>query len=265
MSGMPNADSVCGWVALDGVRLDSLAEGLVVTDVTEATSLAVETEPRAGLDGLWLTRLRREKLTVRVGFRVRQVNRRRRAQALSLAAAWARGGVLTWSDRPGQRLRVRCTAWPAWSALRWNESLWAEFTAFGTPWWESGTPDTLALSHTGGETVGSLAVSGQAETEVDVRLTAGSGGLDAVTLTVGGDTVAFTGLGMAAGEALVFGADAEGRRGWRIEGTDGSAHSAFACRSAGSADSLRAAPGSVTVRLCGDACEALLTARGRFL
>ena len=61
MSGMTSGTgSVCGWVALDGIRLDTLAEGLVVTDVTEAPSLAAETEPRAGLDGLWLTRLRRE-------------------------------------------------------------------------------------------------------------------------------------------------------------------------------------------------------------
>ena len=36
MSGMTSAGSVCGWVALDGVRLDTLAEGLVVTDVTPA-------------------------------------------------------------------------------------------------------------------------------------------------------------------------------------------------------------------------------------
>lgn len=256
--------SLAGGIALDGVLLESLADTLVVTDVTEEPVLAVETAERVGSGGIWVTRLRRERLNVRVTFRVRDVRRLRRAGTLGLAAAWAQGRVMTWDSRPGQRLRVRCTAWPETGSLRWNESLCAVFTACEQPWWESASPVTLALAHAGGATAGTLEIPGQTETEIAAEITAGAGGLNAVSVTAADRTLAFAGLGMAAGETLTLGPDGEGRWSWRISGAGGT-RSAFPCRTLGSADRLCALPGARSVTVTGDACAVTLAVRGRYL
>jgi len=53
--------------------------------------------------------------------------------------------MLTVNDRPGQRLRVRCTALPViTSALRWTETLSVVFTAHEVPFWEAEQPVSVS-------------------------------------------------------------------------------------------------------------------------
>ena len=123
--------------ALDSILLSSLDAAICVLDIREeaprlrTSALALQQEGRR------LLRQQRESLTLHITFAIHEPDPVRRRTVLQSVQAWAaRGGFLTTTDRPGQRLSVVCTAFPAMSAEDWTEALTLTFTSTLVPYWE---------------------------------------------------------------------------------------------------------------------------------
>lgn len=170
-------------VTLNGVPLSTVSPSIFVVDITETPADSVTTQPKPLHNGSRRIRQQRESLIVTVSYALREQSVERRLEIMQLVQKWAqKGGFLTRSDRPGQRLRVVCDTPPRIdSALKWTEVLQLSFTAYDEPFWESLSP--VSCTTTGKK---QLFVPGTAQ---DVRASA--------TVTVTGSTL--TSLTVATG------------------------------------------------------------------
>lgn len=147
-------------VWLDGVGLDEIDPTVFILDIQEQLPQSrITTEDWAGSrDGTRFVREKTLTASVTVRFAVREYDVARRKMIVSDVAAWAhRGSILTINDRPGQRLRVRCTALPVVSsALKWTDTLTVTFTAYEWPFWEDEAESSATVS---GKTYAALGLS----------------------------------------------------------------------------------------------------------
>lgn len=245
--------------ALNGVSPESIDPAVRVTDLTELPPRRrVVTAPTAR-HGLRLLRRVRESLTVRVSFLIAEYDPVRRREVLQKLHAWADpGGVLTTSDRPGQRLAVQCDTLPTMSALCWSDEMYLEFTAYGVPFWELEEEATVITDSTAALTLGGSAD----ECPVGaIVVHAGTEALTTLHLECGETQMTFEGLSLAPGgrftlryEDGLLRAEADGQ-------------SALMQRTADSSDLLLAAGGEETaVRVTADQpVSALFHGRGRLL
>ena len=191
-------------VYLDGTPLSAVDSAIHVTDVEEcAPEETLRTAARLGSSGTQLLSRRRESLSVRVSFMIREYDPARRKAVLGEVLVWAAGVCLTLEDRPGQRLQVICTTPPALqSALRWTDTLQLVFTAYAFPFWESEAPTVARASGSSGSVL--LRPAGTAENCVlQARLVnRGSGPLTCAAIAAGGQRIAFEGMGIAPGGSL---------------------------------------------------------------
>lgn len=130
-------------VSLDGVALESVSPYVQVSDVIELQpKRTTTTRERLGVPGSIVSQDHLDAKQVRVQFAILTDDPQKRTAALSDIAAWAmQGQYLTISDRPGQRLRVVCTATPiTMSKRKWTELCEMTFTAYGVPFWEDAEP-----------------------------------------------------------------------------------------------------------------------------
>lgn len=126
-------------VALDGVSLESVSPYVRVFDVIELLpARTTTTRERLGVPGSIITRDHFASRQVRVQFALLTSDDTQRTAALSDIAGWAMSGeYLTIRDRPGQQLKVVCTATPVtMSKRKYTELCELTFTAFGLPFWE---------------------------------------------------------------------------------------------------------------------------------
>ena len=134
--------------SLNGQALHELDPSIYVLDIIESPpAMRTEVSTRPLGIGSRLLCMERLSLSVRVSFAIRAYQVQQRKAICSRIAAWALpGGMLTVNDRPGQRLRVRCTGLPVISsALGWTEALCVTFTAYELPYWEAEEPAEAAL------------------------------------------------------------------------------------------------------------------------
>lgn len=139
-------------VYLDGTPLSAVDPAILVTDVEEcAPRETLLSAAYARGHGTHLLSRRRESLSVRVSFMIREYDPVRRKAVLGEVLAWAAGTCLSLEDRPGQHLTVVCAQPPVLqSALRWTDTLRMVLTAYAFPFWESDAPVTArALGHEG--------------------------------------------------------------------------------------------------------------------
>lgn len=245
--------------ALRGVPMESIDPVVRVTDVTELPPRMWVTTAPTARHGLKLLRRVRESLTVRVSFLMHEYDPARRRELLSRVHAWAdRGGWLTTSDRPGQRLSVVCDTLPTLSALCWSDELQLEFTAYAVPFWE-----TEAESETVTDSTATLTLDGNADgCPVSAEITnAGANTLTTLTLQCGNTQMTFDGLALAPGGAFTLTAE-NGLLRAEVQG-----ESVLMRRTADSSDLLLADGGVETaVRVSADqAVHARFHARGRWL
>lgn len=147
-------------LTLHGESLSALDERIAVTDIREALQM----------DGD-----RRKAISVEVRLCIHEENPVLRREVMSKIIAWAsQGGLLTTSDRPGQRLTAVCTELPTLSAQDWTAELALRFVSAHTPWWESITP---------------VMVSGNAILTVDVPGNAAHTVAEAILINAGTDVV----------------------------------------------------------------------------
>lgn len=126
-------------VSIDGVSLESVSPHVRIYDVIELQpNRTLNTRDRLGAPGSVVTRNHLSSRQVRVQFALLADDYTQRTAALSDIAGWATSGqYLTLSDRPGQRLKVTCTALPVtMSKRKWTDLCELTFTAFDLPFWE---------------------------------------------------------------------------------------------------------------------------------
>lgn len=187
-----------------------------------------------------------------------------RQQAVDNINRWARDGVMMTSAHPGKRIAVIATGWAALQAARdYTETLTLTFEAARAPYWEDEDATLAELTCTA-STSGTGAItnpgSADAPVSVTVKPSASDGEVTSATLTVAGQSIAFSGIGATQSSPLVIDYDERGFFRARV----GSA-SVLSKRSAASADELIAAPGVNAIGLTASAAaSAVFSLRGRY-
>lgn len=246
---------------MDGCPLDALPWRLQVTDLREEVLYREARTARLPLkDGQWAAPPRRDALRVTLRIHIAETEPETRVRALRAVHRWACGGRLEVSTRPGCFLRTRCEALPEGSALLWADAVTLVLAAREVPFWEEGTEAVCMLQ----DGSGLLRVGGTAPCEAEAELTAEEA-VDRAALQIGGETVAFEGLGLSAADRLVVGHTALGLRTAKVIRA-GLSVPALGLLTADSGDGWRLLPGENPIRLDADgACAARVTARGRWL
>lgn len=195
--------------SLDGKPLSAISPSIFITDIREdAPPDRITAEPYAIHNGSRYIRKQRESLSVSVEFAIREQDEARRMEVCQLIQKWAKnGGYFARSDRPGQRLRVRCETLPSVaSALKWTEILSVVFTAYELPYWESVAATTVT-------TTGKKAVffPGTADhCRANATIIATGGTLTSLTITTKASTISLQGINIANGGKVEIGHDDNG-------------------------------------------------------
>ena len=135
---------------LDGEGLQDIDKTIIILDIQEQLPQSrIQTAGwAAGRDGTRFIRETTLTRSVTIRLQVREYDVTRRKTITSDVAAWAaKGGYLTINDRPGQRLKVRCSSLPVVaSALKWTDTLIITLTAYEWPYWEDESTHSATLS-----------------------------------------------------------------------------------------------------------------------
>lgn len=187
---------------LNGEALHEIDPAIYIMDIEESTpQIDTVTARRGAGDGMILLSRRRTGLQVNIRVMIHEYNTAKRKEIMQRIAEWATNGeFLTISDRPGQRLRVICTAPPVInSALKWTNTLNVGFAAYAFPYWEDETIKPVTLSGSRGN--GVLTLGGTADNapvEVAIQNT-GTSEVNNITLTVGQTQFVLNNMNLAAG------------------------------------------------------------------
>jgi len=243
---------------MDGVALSTVGPFIIREVYEDPAVLEILNGDRPGGYGQRMLLKKRQSLKVAIEVVILELfdlpARARHAEAL---AAWARGSVLELSNHDGRRLLCYCSAEPALGSVRdYNSALRVEFTADSVPYWEDKVPTAVTASSASG----TLYVPGTADAPVCLTVKPTGGALSAFSVTVGGQTVALTGLSVAQNGVLSFERDERDDLMIKYGGA-----SQLSKRSAASADDLIAAPGSAAFSYtAGTACTVVFSVRGRW-
>lgn len=197
-------------VYLDGQGLADIDPSIYVTDIAYAQpDLLLNTADKPTRAGQIVTRRNVQRSVVSISFEVHEYDTARRQDIIRRIQAWAmRGGMLTTGDRPGQRLRVVCTAPPAiTSALRWTQRLQMTFSAFSQPYWEDVQETrTTITGKEGAKTIYVAGVSPAAYVSAEVTNSSGQT-ISSLTLRAGDTHFTFENLVFYSGMQLKVGYD----------------------------------------------------------
>ncbi|NLI20782.1 MAG: hypothetical protein GX418_04460 [Clostridiales bacterium] len=253
-------------VWLDGVALESIDPAIrlkgVLIGAVETTEITSQYAKYGGLRYLGQTENSRK---VKITFKGLDSDPARREQALCGVLDWARGTRLELLQRPEQYLTVRCTGGPSLELVRdyAAKDITVQFTAFD-PDFKAKYPTVATLSAAAGAAAtATLTPPGTQDItflEAEVR-NDGETAMNALTLSVGGRSFAYTGLGLAAGKTLLIARDGDGRLTMTADGV-----SVLDKRTPESDDDLillQRQMNTVTV-LAERACAVKLLARGQY-
>lgn len=243
--------------ALDGVSLVSLDDRICIQDIREdAPKLRLDRFPMPQ-GGQSIVPIR-ESLTIRVTFAIQEEQPRLRRAAMQNVLAWAmKGGMLTTSDRPNQRLTVVCSEFPAMSTEDWTEPLTIAFTTTRCPYWEDA--EAAFLTTSGASAFAVPGTVGDAPVSVTVTNT-GSEAITRLSLQCGATWLIFENIRLPAGGKCYV----EARDGLLSAMING--ESILTCRTCGSDDLLLAPCGEAShvQAMALQPLEALWKARGRY-
>lgn len=255
--------------ALNGAQLDDIDPRIIIKGIEGGAGKETVSSVSTGKgDGTRITGKRRDavEVSVRFSMNIRRDSLEERAAVLEAVNAWAvKGGWLTINYKPNRRLWVDEITTPGEGDLwkRLNEYT-ITFKAHAVPYWQEESAIS-ASSGSGNSGSGAIAVAGSANTVADAELKNLSGAtINTATIVIGGNTMAFEGLGMGNGESLVI--DHQIVNGKNVIRIRVGGRSAMAMRTEGSADEFEIAPGtcgfSFTARR---ACRLTVSCRGRFV
>ena len=254
-------------VALNGVQLDSVNAAVIIQgiDVKAGKEQWSAVSYGAG-DGSRATGGRRESLDINVRFTINEKSYRpqQRATILDAVKKWAAGGgVLTLNYKSGQQARVKCVQMPEEGDAGTRGQYTIVFRAYDVPYFVETTPTTKSVENvtqiiSGGA---NITVNGSARTPLEFTFKNTSGYvMDTFSITIGGNTIALTGLDLANNSTLTLDHDEKGRQRIRV-----SSVSKMDCRTPESADELWADPGTVGITMtAGRAGNLTVKSYGRF-
>ena len=199
-------------VALNGVQLDEVDPSIVIQSI----------EPADGRDnisavgsaygyGQRITGIRRDTLDINIKFSIdiRKDNMAGRAAVLEAVNAWAAtaadGAWLTVNYKENRRLWVTMAQVPGEGSLwDWAREYQLTFRAYAVPYWEdeTATQAVSAVASSGGMT---LAVPGNTKSVAEIKVANKSGAsITTVSVTVDGQTMAFSGIVLGGSQTLVI-------------------------------------------------------------
>lgn len=260
-------------VALEGVQLDEAHERIAIQGVsTPAPKASTGAAARAG-GGSRRTGGNRDSLEITVSFTIiiKKARMTERDAALDAANAWAAiaadGAWMTYSGKPGKRIRVYLDE-PAslGDAREAGKTFTVKFRAYGVPYWEDETAASVTLAD-GSYATGSLSVGGNARTVAGAYILNISGAvMQTLIVQCGSSAFRLTGLAAGAGSAVIIDHNPEGLLIIRVLEAGGTVRSVLGRREADSSDDLYVSPGMAAVSVSADrAVRATFTARGRWL
>ncbi len=187
---------------LDGVSLASLDERIVILDILEDAPRMTTVSLPLHTGGQRVLTTRRESITIRVRFAIHEEDLTARQTVMQSVHTWAmKGGTLTISPRPGQRVKVSCTALPDLTFRDWPEEMTLAFTSIYAPWWEAAEHTTLS-----GSSAHTLLVPGTADyADMDVLIiNTNASAITSLTVRCGDTHVTFQNISLPSGGQLVL-------------------------------------------------------------
>lgn len=250
------------WI--NGVSLTDAIPNMILRNVYEDDpENDLMTGERPGMAGQRILSIKRTQLAVRIETVCREIyDLRARAEAVQAMAAWAQDGRLELSNRPDQFLQCIVTKRPAPGTDRdYTQTFTVELAAIDCPYWQAMVPDSVS----GSGTTGTLHLTPGGTVKripLSFTVTPSSGTLTSFSVTVGGRTIALSGLSVSSSSSLVLDYDDHMLQRIRVGST-----SVMSKRTAASADNLLVDPMTDnTIAFTADVASAVeFTARGWYL
>lgn len=246
--------------SLNGEDFLLLDPRLRIQDIQEQVKYTVQTANRPAYGKTPLGIPGRDELQISISFMIKAQDRSQRQGIINKVNGWAKSGWLTISTRPWQRIYAHCTQPANSEAFSWSADMSIVFTAYGDARFQDINPVHATISGSSGSASIRPLGTSACMLEADI-VNRSSSSISSVSLTVGGKTLAFNGLGLAAGKTLKIFCDEHDILQASINGVG-----KLACRTPASADDLRLKPlASNTVQFISSAtCNVTLYARGRY-
>lgn len=261
--------------ALGGQWLDETDERIICQGIEPGSgAFQMSTVTLYGGSGSRVTNAHRASLPVTVKFSIRAKRNdlATRSAIYEAVMNWAsralRGAWLTVNYKEGRRIWVRLTEAPAEEDLwDWTKTYNIRFTAYGVPYWQEASGNSLRVANVASNDRILLGVGGNTWTVLDASFENLSGStVNSLRIQTGESLFQFSGLGLANRETLKISHTEEGLLSLQIIGTGGSTRSAMAKRTKTSDHELRLEPGTERIRFQADGAGTLnLSSVGRFL
>lgn len=260
-------------VSLNNVWLDEVDERITISDIecSDGRENISATDTAAGF-GQRVTMNRRNTLDVVIKFRMfergRSVNGlKERSKLLEKVNEWAApGGILRTNYKTGRRLNVILVQAPGEGSLwDYTKEFQLTFRAYTIPYWEDNSANSESFGGKSASGSKTITVNGSAPTQFNVELENTSGqNIDTATVTVNGNTMTFSSLGLGGNETLVID-HKDGLVRIRIRNAQGTHRNAMSKRAG--ANDFTASPGDVACSFSGTkrACKMTVSWRSRYL
>lgn len=235
-----------------GVQLDAVDEAIIIQKVVEnAPSWGQTLQSRGNGYGQIQTGSEKKYRDIIVSFVINELTDIvRREEVLQAVRDWASApGWLRLNYREDQRIYARCVTMPAVNGIvKAAEEYTLTFRSTARPEWEANTADTATAT---ARKTGNIIIKVKPSAGGPLRLSAynpGTSKCDSVTLSMGNQKIALTGLGLAPHETLAIDYTTEKDiQRIRIQNTAGSWRSVLNKRTTDSSDDIMLACGSNTV------------------
>ena len=260
-------------VALNGVWLDEVDPRIVISAVEpgDGRENISATDTATGF-GQRVTSNRRTSVDFVVRFMMLEHGRSvegltERSALLEKVNMWAAaGGVLTVNYKPNRRLNVILAQAPGEGSLwDYTKEFSLTFRAYTVPFWEDEIESVSTFGGGSASDNASITVGGSAPTQFNVELANKSGKtINTANVTVNGNKMSFSSLGMAGDETLVIDHRADSILRIRIRNAGGTYRNVMSKRTG--ANDMVAKPGAVSCSYSADrACEMKVSWRSRYV
>lgn len=245
--------------ALGGIGLLDLDERIYIEDIQEEVSISHETAKRAHYGMFPLNHPEYESIAVTVTFMVKERDRAARMDVIEKVRGWAGSGWLTVNTRPNQQLYVFCTQPPGLETFDWTARMEIEFTAYGEAYWQEIVPLSVKVTSAASSATKTLTPNGTQDCFLEAEIAPSSGTLTSVSIAVGTQTLALSGLSVTKTAPLLIYYDE-----LHILHIESGGTSLLSKRSAESADDIILEAGQVNtvIMTFSRACTYTIKARG---
>ena len=250
--------------ALNGIQLDELYGRIVIRGIElGAPEESIDAVGLLGGAGQRILRTHANTLSVviRWAMNVPKNDLITRRRIYEDVCRWARQkGWLTVNYMPDRRLYVDTVKFSGAELFKWTDEYEITFTAYSVPFWQDTAPVSVSKTSVSSSTF-NMMIPGQYRTVAEAEFTNTSGSqVTSFSITVGGNTIALTGLTLANTKKLRIYHEDNGILRIKADGT-----SVYDKRSAASADDLYAEPGTAAVSMtAGGAGTLKVSVRGRY-